>query len=141
MAINFEKASADELRRFAKSVGVELSNGASREQIVAQLQKEAGGNVTQGAVFEYPDAKKARRVRVLIPQSENPALNHPVPVTVNGFRVEIERGADTEVPEFIANALTNCVETHFVVTNTRDENGNLVYQEINRPRFHQQVAA
>lgn len=141
--MDFKKASLPKLRSAAKDLGVELRDDMNREEILAQFAKELGAEKSPTArpKFELPRRDERDLVAVLIPQDKNPALNHPVPMCVNGYECKIPRGQRVEVPRFIADALANAVETHYVYGDKFNADDELEHTVIHTPRFSQQIAA
>lgn len=116
------EATRDDLLAFARDVqNIEVRENASRTTIVQRL-KDAGyaedfivvSDAGEAKAFSRsidPDiaARKAelrgQRVRILIENSEGIDNSRHVPVGVNGYVINIERGVEVEIPLEHYNAL------------------------------------
>ena len=134
MALNIEKMEIDDLRALARKLNLEFPPSANRQHLQKLIEKEAGPE-SKPSGFVVPNRATAKKVYVLFPEERDKAKNHAIAVTVNGDRMEIQRGKRTAIPDYMLEALNNAVERHFQWTGKTDEGGAHIYEEVNVQRF------
>ena len=67
---------------------------------------------------------KQRRVRVLVPRRDGESKNIPQSVTINGYRLDFPKGVYVEVPEQIADMITESFNQTQEAIQTREIAGN-----------------
>jgi hypothetical protein len=122
------------------NIRVDNPEAITREELMKLLRRREQQITAQDKTFTVPDSKTAIMVDVFVPAEKDPARNTPVVQTVNGNDWRIPRGVKVKVPDYIAIALEDgAVETSFVDTGRRNDDGGTIYSEIHTNRFGTQV--
>lgn len=146
------KATVGDLRQLAQLVfGLELEDKATKSDILTALKSVgwSGDKVPQISSMSAPtvelpadgeipawegtfnDNPKLRMLTcVNVQRREVPGGSQPVPVSVNGVRLDIPRGRDCVVPIEYVEVLIHAVERHWI---SDLENGLINYRDV--PQF------
>lgn len=99
-----------ELRRFAKLLGITSQSGWKTEDYLLAIKQRQEGLGVNLALGE--NAPKPGYSRVLVHRDPTPGhKNNPVHVGVNGQLLAIPRGVEVEVPTIFIEALKNAITT------------------------------
>lgn len=126
--IPIEKATVADLRQFAQeSLGIEIHHSCSlvtalakvREaghdkpditlQVPDEVEAPAAGSAPRPVTAAQKAVPAVGKIKIRIPQSEEPGGKDHVPVSVNGRAMVIPRDQDVEIPYPFYHALKNAV--------------------------------
>lgn len=139
--MNFARMKREELLAVADDLGVSYEPDVERDALIKMLRAHEDKVAAEAKGFTVPVSKTAKKVRVFVPEDKDPSKNFPVMVCVNGQDWRVPRGKPCEVPDYIAEALANAVETTYRVLDEKNEDGSFKHEEINTNRFNAQIGA
>lgn len=118
--VTIEEASTEALRNFAEAhLGLAIHANTARKNIVAKIseawdndyilvmEEQQGSHVQE--TKRAPEGVKPDQYRILIPKTEDPGGDEPVPVGVNGKVMLVPRGKPVDVPKAYYEVLRNAV--------------------------------
>lgn len=79
--------------------------------------------------------KLAKRIKILIHKSDKKDAVNPVPLSVNGYTITVNRGEVAEIPEHFLECLENAVESHFTFFQDKQDPSILHKEERESPAY------
>lgn len=108
----------------------ELNRSSSLDERVELMQELMGRELQPSEVV-----KLAKRIRIMIHKSDKKDAVNPVPISVNGYTITVERGKVVEIPEHFLEALENAVETHYSFIQDKTDPSVLTKEEREAPSY------
>ena len=126
---NLATATKPELKYYAGTIGLKLSNAMSETTMRERIQAYCEDNGIDGPEASIEGdhrAKKQERVMINIAKQDKPGGGEPVFVGVQGVGYTIPRGINIKVPASVVEVLKNAKQDRVY----QDEDGELQSEEV-----------